>query len=79
MVLHQLLSNKIVPKAGAIDFSQLYLMELYTNTNDPMTPLYRRGHRFDIHKMIGKLLIKPKKGLHFLVINIRLMSDHHAI
>ena len=55
------LSNKIAPTDGPIDFSQMYPMELYTNTNDPTNPLYRRGQGVDIHKQIGKLP-RPQAG-----------------
>ena len=70
------LSNKIAPKGDAIDFSQMYPMELYTKRNDPVNPLYQRSHRFNILKMIDKLpSIKLKKGFKLP----GLMSDHHAI
>ena len=55
------LSRRILPTGGAIDFSQMYPMDLYTN--DPTNPLYLRGDELaiDIHKAIAKLP-RPKAG-----------------
>lgn len=48
-------------KGGNIDFSKMYPVELYSDTNDPTNPLCKRGYGFDIHKAIGKLP-RPKAG-----------------
>ena len=40
---------------GAIDFSRMYPMELYSDTNNPTNPLYKRCYGSDIQKQLAKL------------------------
>ena len=61
-------------KGGKIDFSKMYPVELYSDTNDPTNPLYKRGYgSFDIHKAIGKLYLVLK--LVILPVNINIWSN----